>query len=304
MTAPVYMLSLPVCPRRLAEFAHAQRIAARRSGGGEFDTGYAVHALFAALFGELAPHPFRVRSGDRPTTPAGAAGAALPVLAYSCVGRDGLDDRARATAEPDLYRAIDWDRAADKPMPAAFPPEGVFGFELRACPIVRLGPEAARAAGKSAGAEIDAYLAALDRAGWTRAINPGAPGERPARAEVYLDWLARQLQTDGACRLIQAHLREFRRRRLFRRGQAAQANGGADGDGGADGGGGADGDGGADGGGGAGPTRPARILERPDAVFEGRLAVADPDAFRARLARGVGRHRAFGFGMLLLRPAR
>jgi CRISPR system Cascade subunit CasE len=25
-------------------------------------------------------------------------------------------------------------------------------------------------------------------------------------------------------------------------------------------------------------------------------------AFRALLARGVGRHRAFGFGMLLLRP--
>jgi len=30
--------------------------------------------------------------------------------------------------------------------------------------------------------------------------------------------------------------------------------------------------------------------------------VRDPTGFAALLARGVGRHRAFGFGMLLLRP--
>jgi CRISPR system Cascade subunit CasE len=43
-------------------------------------------------------------------------------------------------------------------------------------------------------------------------------------------------------------------------------------------------------------------IERPNAVLEGHLMVRDPVAFRALLARGVGRHRAFGFGMLLLRP--
>jgi CRISPR system Cascade subunit CasE len=31
--------------------------------------------------------------------------------------------------------------------------------------------------------------------------------------------------------------------------------------------------------------------------------VADPAAFAQLLARGVGRHRAFGLGMLLLRPS-
>ncbi|WP_063615024.1 type I-E CRISPR-associated protein Cas6/Cse3/CasE [Bradyrhizobium sp. ARR65] len=40
----------------------------------------------------------------------------------------------------------------------------------------------------------------------------------------------------------------------------------------------------------------------PDACFEGALTVTDPNAFEAMLARGVGRHRAFGFGMLLLKP--
>ncbi|MEP6621975.1 MAG: type I-E CRISPR-associated protein Cas6/Cse3/CasE [bacterium] len=40
----------------------------------------------------------------------------------------------------------------------------------------------------------------------------------------------------------------------------------------------------------------------PDAVARGTLVVNDPDAFAALLARGVGRFRAFGFGMLLLAP--
>jgi len=35
----------------------------------------------------------------------------------------------------------------------------------------------------------------------------------------------------------------------------------------------------------------------------GVLQVRDSAAFAALLARGIGRHRAFGFGMLLLKPA-
>ncbi|MEK0082421.1 type I-E CRISPR-associated protein Cas6/Cse3/CasE [Benzoatithermus flavus] len=49
-------------------------------------------------------------------------------------------------------------------------------------------------------------------------------------------------------------------------------------------------------------TRRLRWIEGPDAVLSGELEVTDPDRFAALLARGVGRHRAFGFGMLLLRP--
>ena len=43
-------------------------------------------------------------------------------------------------------------------------------------------------------------------------------------------------------------------------------------------------------------------IEGPDALFRGNLVVTDPDAFDHLLARGVGRHRAYGYGMLLLRP--
>lgn len=43
--------------------------------------------------------------------------------------------------------------------------------------------------------------------------------------------------------------------------------------------------------------------EGPEVVWHGELTVLDGSAFSARLASGVGRHAAYGFGMLLLRPA-
>ena len=48
----------------------------------------------------------------------------------------------------------------------------------------------------------------------------------------------------------------------------------------------------------------SRYVEGPDAVMRGILTVTDSDAFAALLAHGIGRHRAYGYGMLLLRPAR
>jgi CRISPR system Cascade subunit CasE len=84
------------------------------------------------------------------------------------------------------------------------------------------------------------------------------------REDVYVRWLSRELQRGGASRLESARLTEFCRERMRR---------------------------------GAGEP-----IERPNAVLEGTLTVLDPEAFRALLTRGLGRHRAFGFGMLLLRP--
>jgi CRISPR system Cascade subunit CasE len=47
----------------------------------------------------------------------------------------------------------------------------------------------------------------------------------------------------------------------------------------------------------------AANIEGPDVTFAGDLAVVGSGPFAALLARGIGRHRAFGFGMLLLSPA-
>ena len=51
-------------------------------------------------------------------------------------------------------------------------------------------------------------------------------------------------------------------------------------------------------------ARLGRAPEGPDATVLGELEVGDPDAFVQLLANGIGRHKAYGYGMLMLRPAR
>jgi CRISPR system Cascade subunit CasE len=52
-----------------------------------------------------------------------------------------------------------------------------------------------------------------------------------------------------------------------------------------------------------GNHRTTKRLERPDVRFEGDLTVRDAERFHEWLAHGIGRHRAFGFGALMLAPA-
>lgn len=113
--------------------------------------------------------------------------------------------------------------------------------------------------------EQDAFLSAAARR------QDGEP--EPARQDVYAGWLQRSL--GDAARLDTCHLDRFRLTRLFRRGQA-----GAD----------------------AGRRR-HRLPCFPDALLTGELTVSDGRAFSHLLARGIGRHRAFGFGMLRVRAA-
>ncbi|MCU7928143.1 MAG: type I-E CRISPR-associated protein Cas6/Cse3/CasE [Candidatus Thiodiazotropha sp. (ex Dulcina madagascariensis)] len=89
--------------------------------------------------------------------------------------------------------------------------------------------------------------------------------EAPSRESVYRNWLEKQL--GDAARLETFTLEKFRFVSQYRRGIKQKK------------------------------------LERPQAQLKGVLTIADSDAFNRLLARGVGRHRAFGFGMLLLRPA-
>lgn len=94
----------------------------------------------------------------------------------------------------------------------------------------------------------------------------------PSREAVYADWLKRQFAT--AADLHELRMTEFKFSNVLRR-SAVQAEG----------------------------ARPKRPVQGPDATFTGVLQVRDGQAFAALVARGVGRHRAFGFGMLLLKPA-
>ena len=94
-------------------------------------------------------------------------------------------------------------------------------------------------------------------------------GETPnSREVVYTDWLSNQLDRRGGAQLDgdKTKLVSFRRTRVARKLRA-------------------------------------RHSEGPDAVMRGVLTITNPDAFSNLLAHGIGRHRAYGYGMLLLRPA-
>lgn len=88
-----------------------------------------------------------------------------------------------------------------------------------------------------------------------------------SREEVYREWLRERLQKCGAAGLNTANLQSFQRTRSYRKRNAP------------------------------------RHIEGPDALMRGVLTVDDGAAFAKLLTEGIGRHRAYGYGMLLLRPA-
>jgi CRISPR system Cascade subunit CasE len=152
-----------------------------------------------------------------------------------------------------------------RPYPTQWAQGQVLGFEVRVRPTVR-----------GTKGEQDAFLHAVAQAGG----KDGAPVQREA---VYAQWLHAQLGPrdgqprqpwQGAVELLDVQLQAFARSPITRRSQP-----------------------------GAGGERKGRVIDGPDATLTGRLRVTDPDAFAQLLARGVGRHRSYGFGMLLLQRA-
>ena len=244
-------------PRRLA--AWAARHGLLQSQG---DLGYALHGLWKAVFGDLAPQPFRYLDADQ------------GLLAYTAMSPAELQQRA-ALADPEACAALGLGATADhagyslRPFPSRWPSGHVLGFEVRVRPIIREGKT-----GSKAGKERDAFLAAVEK----------SQGDPVDRAEVYRQWLRDQLarrQTvagepwQGGAEILEARLDRFQLLDVMRQTQRA----------------------------GADDQRKRLAVSGPDAVLSGRLRVADPEAFACLLKRGVGRHRAFGFGLLLLRPA-
>jgi len=114
------------------------------------------------------------------------------------------------------------------------------------------------------GRERDVFLAELDK-------HAGAE-DSLCREAVYSDWLARELGRNDAAKIEHASLDGFQLSASLRKG--ANTNG----------------------------KRPTRRVAGPDALFTGVLTVSDPRGFATLIERGIGRHRTFGFGMLLLRP--
>lgn len=240
MTA-FHMIELQPDQKALIRFAQNQGFNKTR----DEDMGYAAHAWLTALFGELAPKPFRLIQNGKGT---------LHLLGYSTSTRDVLAEAARTFAVPSALAVCELeDKFHAKPMPASWPAGRRLGFEVLLCPVTRRDQM-----------EKDVFLRRCD------ALGEGQ--DAPAREEVYRNWLREQM--DGAATVEDSRMSSFRLVSLLRRGRGR-----------------------------AGADRPAPRLNHPQALFSGILRVTDGAAFQGLLVRGIGRHRAFGFGMVLLRPA-
>lgn len=262
----LHLIRLPVDLRALAAFAVA-------NGVSDDDGGYALHLALRGRFGVDGPQPFRFFPEHR---------AGPHLLGYHRTP-DALGVMWSLPPIDARLASVFPTAPATHPMPTEWRSGQRFRFEVRARPVVRYGGRVRAARRGRAGAwlnragEVDAFLAACERAGPVDEGNPAV-----SREAVYLDWLARRLE--GAAALEEAEMRLVRRADTHRRVHPPQVHGASPSD--------------------APPSEKPRYrkTEGPDAVLAGTLSVADPVAFAALLARGVGRHAAFGFGMLLLSP--
>ncbi len=190
------------------------------------------------------------------------------LLGYGSADEAALRERAALHADPLAVAALGVERLSVKAMPTAFRLGQRLGFEVRLRPVVRsslrLDGSGGRG-GRDRRVEIDVAQHAT--------LTHGAVSPAPDPDAVYKDWLRERLEAGGA-RADASSLRLLWRRRaaILRRDAA----------------------------------RNLALFGRkgggPDIAIGGALEVIDPVAFAALVARGIGRHRAFGFGMLLLKP--
>jgi CRISPR system Cascade subunit CasE len=165
-----------------------------------------------------------------------------------------------------MVTALSPDRIETKPMPELAVPGRRLGFDIRLRPVVRLASAipapADRAAGRDHGFKAGAEVDAFLAEALRQPDREAMHTAERSRETVYAAWLADRF--GPAAELEQVTLA------AFRRSFAARKDG--------------------------------RGCEGPDATLHGTLTVGDAKAFAERLHRGVGRHKAYGYGMLLIRP--
>jgi CRISPR system Cascade subunit CasE len=228
------------------------------------DDGLLAHALLAALFGEGLVQPFTLAPGKGE----GANSRELRLLGYSRRSADDLREYAEASAAEEVKGECYLHSLASKLMPDAWSTGRRLRFEVRVCPVVRLSSGGWVRA--KDGLRAVRYGKGSEVDAWVhRSLMQGEDVPEATRADVYSAWLRRRMES--AVTIEEAALHRFRRVRLLRYDHQSR--------------------------------RSARTLERPDAVLRGCLRVKDERALQRLLRRGVGRHCAYGFGMLLLRPA-
>ena len=234
------------------------------------DDDHAMHCLLTECFGrDIAPKPFRLmlpHDGRHGT-----------LYGYARSSADELRDTASLFACPLQEKALPLASLDSKPMPSLWQVGRRLGFEVRIRPVVRPTKNAGQR-------ECDRHYLKEKKDGSRQTCPHCRPrkecdafqyeaikfprGEmKRSREEIYGEWLqARFEQKGGAIMdLKTTKLVSFRRTRAIRKLRS-------------------------------------RYSEGPDALMRGELEIIDGAKFAKMLTSGIGRHKAYGHGMLLLRP--
>ena len=191
MASPLHLVKIPLLLERLVAIARQRGFPVR-----EVDEGYLAHVVLRELWQEGAPVPFVLRGSGR----------CVDAWGYSRWDAARLVDQAASFGDPSLVAAVaEISAIASRPMPT-FEAGRRLGFEVRACPVVRL---ASGRSGHRRGAEIDAFLARCFAAG----------DGSVSREDVYRDWLMRHLApaTKSGMTVARVEVRGVSRVRLVRR---------------------------------------------------------------------------------------
>jgi CRISPR system Cascade subunit CasE len=116
------------------------------------------------------------------------------------------------------------------------------------------------------GRERDAFLSEVEKSG-NAELN---------RSGVYVQWLRELFARQGGAELIDATVTSYKQLVVTRKTHKVSGD----------------------------SARQSRLVGGPDAALAGQLRVTDTQAFAKLLAGGIGRHKSFGFGLLLLRSIR
>jgi CRISPR system Cascade subunit CasE len=172
-----------------------------------------------------------------------------------------------STTDPLAAQALGLDRASGiliKPMPTEWLVGQRLSFEVRVAPVVRSRDAAVHGGRGGVYPEVDA------------AFHPAfaEPGEHDRQA-AHGRWLAREMARGGAATVLTQRETQFTLSPMARRHQREEGR----------------------------AARRSREGLLPDLTVRGELRIDNAAAFAHLLARGLGRHRSFGFGCLLLAPA-
>ena len=233
----------------------------------------ALHRVLTETFGAEAPTPYRL---TRPSK----KDQATVLYGYTRQTDESLKRRATAFADPLQSLIIPVDTIQTKEMPRDWQQGDTLGFNIRIRPVTRSYIFEHMRSQEAQG--TPPYIPELDHTDLSeKPLRSRAPecdahtidcirrqaANLPLRepASNYAQWLKDLMDRQGGATL---HLDSVQLRSLTRSDSSHKT-----------------------------PNN----TNAPDAVLQGMLTINEPEAFKELIAKGIGRHKAYGYGMFLLR---